>query len=493
MSSAVGTIITTGSFGATRKTDAYLIALAIPTMLVVILSLAPSLAAIPDLVRERSERGDGSAQILAATLVWGIALVVAPCLLLLVLARSLVVPLVAPGFEAGDRELTASLMLITVPAALCIAISNGLTAVLNARDRYVIAAVAPTIVNVAVGTVVIVFARQSGVVSWAIGYLVGSIVVLLVLLLATRAAGQRTWWAANFRHPAMLGLVATVVPFVALAGVGQVSQVVIRVVTSLLPGGAITALSIALTITNIPLGLSAYALGTTLVPAFARYLAEDPSQVQLLFVRGVRLLMVALAPVAALLVVLSHPLVRALFERGSFDARATTVTSEALQLYALSLLAQPFFVVAHRALLGARATHVLLILGVAETTALAVLTFALGSAFGHVGVAAGYSTSIAISAALLTAASARYFGRPDIGRSLVFGAVTIGLAMVASLAAVLVLTVVPSNTDRVAEFSVTVAAGVVGIGTYVALLWFVPLPAIRELRMLMAGRMSRPA
>jgi putative peptidoglycan lipid II flippase len=492
VSSALVTIITTGSFGVSRQTDAYLVALAIPTMIVTILSLAPSLSAIAVLVQERAERGDRSEQILSSTLVWAIVGSVAPVLILLVLARQEAVGLIAPGFSDLDRGLTAGLMLLTAPAAFCNAIANGLGAILNARHRYAIAAMAPTIVNVVSGAV-IVLVRDAGVIAWAWGYLAGSVAALGVLMVTTALVGQRQWLVVALDHPALRGLFSTVLPFVLLTALSQVSAIVVRSITSLLPGGVITALNIALTITNIPLGLSAYALGTTLVPAFARYLAEDPSQVQILFRRAIRLLELALAPVVALTFVLAQPLIRVLFERGAFDAHATELTAEVLRIYVLSLLAQPFVVVAHRALLGGRATRTLLVVGVIETGSLAVLTFALSAGFAHEGVAAAYVLSVVVNAALLTVASVRAFHRADVLGSIAFAIATSALAAVGSAAAFAIVSLEPVSIGRIGGALWIVAAAAVGAAVYLALVWASPLSTIAELRGLLARRLSRPA
>jgi putative peptidoglycan lipid II flippase len=317
--------------------------------------------------------------------------------------------------------------------------------------------------------------RQAGVEAWALGYLVGCAVALAAVFAAAVRAGHRMWFAFSRHHPAVRGLVAAVTPFVALAAVSQLSTAGVRVITSLLPGGVITALNIGLTMTNIPLGLSAYALGTTLVPAFARSLSRDSAEVELLFSRSTRMLTLALSPIVALLFVTAQPVTRILFERGAFDAHATALTSDALRIYAISLIAQPFFVVAHRALLAAAATRLLLLLGVVEAGLLILTTIALSGPFGHVGVAAAYTLTVAIGATLLTTVSRRFFRRSDVAGSIAFAAAAASVAGAAAVVSAVILVAFPEPTDHLLDLGRVLFAWGAGTITYLVVVWFSPL------------------
>ena len=69
-----------------------------------------------------------------------------------------------------------------------------------------------------------------------------------------------------------------------------------------------------------------------------------PRAFQGLFERTYRLLAAVLIPVAVVLIALAGPIVQLLFQRGSFDARASQMTADALALYAVGLIVQPVLV-----------------------------------------------------------------------------------------------------------------------------------------------------
>lgn len=490
ISSAALTVLTTARFGATRETDAFLVALAIPTMVGTVLALAPAVAAIPALVRVRDARGPAAARRLEATLFWGVTLTVAASGALLLIAREPVIAALAPGFDTEARALTGQLLFLTVPAGVALAGSNALTAILNANDRYALPAAAQMIVNAGVASVIIAMA-DLGVEAWAVGYLVGTVIAFATLVGAMLSMGQRLSFSLPFADRAdSRAVLATVAPFVVLAAIAQASGAVTRMITSLLPGGVITALGIAQTLTNIPLGLSGYALGTTLVTAFAASTVARPEIVQLLFTRAIRILELLLAPVAGLMLVFSEPLVRALFERGAFTAESTALTAGALRIFALSLLAQPFMVVAHRALLGAQLTVALLVLGGIETAMLALLTLSFAAKFGHLGVAAAYSCSVLINAILLTIYTNSRFRRRDVPGAIGF---TVAAAVMSAAAVAVGHTVYRAVTapERVLDAAALGLGGLSAILVYVAAVLILPTWARSELRSLRLTRASR--
>ena len=490
-SAGVVAVAATNAFGATRQTDAYVFALALPLFVVAVVALAPSVAAIPIIARA-AQRGENlEAQELSDALLWIVIFTSLSCSILLLIARTPIIDAVAVGFDGATRALVSELLPLTVLGALFLAISNALTANLNAHQRFAFAAAAPAIVS-AITTATIISFHDHGVVAWAWGYLCGNVVAGSVLLFRAGVAGLLPSVVRIPRPEIVRDLATVVTPFAAVVLVTQLVGLVVRGFSSTLPAGVLTALGIALTVANIPLGLSAHALGTTLIPAFTQGLRFDPAAA-VLFRQAVLVLNVLLAPIAFTFVLLPEPIVRALFERGSFGPEATRITAEALRIYALGLLVQPFFVVAHRALLAARRTGLLLSAGLVEQTALVGLTVILIRPLGHVGVALAATLAVGISAVLLVILARGSLGSRDVGSSVRLALVIDAMALAGSAIALPALSLFVPTTAWL-ELPRVAAACALGAATYGALLWVVPSPALAELRHAVAAylRRSRP-
>src|SRR5437870_1879947 len=105
-SSAAVTVAATAFFGANRSTDAFITALAIPLSVMAITTLAPSIAAIPVLIRVGNNEGEQAYRLLARTLLWSTAGFMTIASVLVLLARDPLLYLLAPGFTESQRALT---------------------------------------------------------------------------------------------------------------------------------------------------------------------------------------------------------------------------------------------------------------------------------------------------------------------------------------------------------------------------------------------------
>src|SRR5699024_8575646 len=94
---------------------------------------------------------------------------------------------------------------------------------------------------------------------------------------------------------------------------------------------AISILGYADRLYQLPLGIIGIAIGTVLLPELSRHLSagrdREAAQSQ---DQSLLLSMLLSLPAAAALAALSVPIVRVLFERGEFDAFATTHVAQAL-------------------------------------------------------------------------------------------------------------------------------------------------------------------
>ncbi|UXN75531.1 polysaccharide biosynthesis C-terminal domain-containing protein [Devosia sp. A8/3-2] len=101
---------------------------------------------------------------------------------------------------------------------------------------------------------------------------------------------------------------------------------------------AISILSYADRLYQLPLGIIGIAIGTVLLPELSRHLsAGRNAEATKSRDQSLLLSMLLSMPAAAALAALSVPIVRVLFERGAFDASATVPVAEALVGYARGL------------------------------------------------------------------------------------------------------------------------------------------------------------
>jgi putative peptidoglycan lipid II flippase len=157
---------------------------------------------------------------------------------------------------------------------------------------------------------------------------------------------------------------------------------------AMLPAGSVSALVYANRFVSVVLTLLAGAISTAVTPYFSRMIAvEDWRGCRHTLKTWVRVTALVSAPIAVVLIVASHQLIRITFQHGVFGPRDTAVVTPVLAMYAIQI---PFFVasrVFYRFLVGMRRTDLIFYCGALNLVLDIVLNLLLMRWFGVAGIA----------------------------------------------------------------------------------------------------------
>jgi putative peptidoglycan lipid II flippase len=192
------------------------------------------------------------------------------------------------------------------------------------------------------------------------------------------------------------------VPGVLGAGVTQINLAVDVIIASFLVSGSVSYLYYADRVAQLPLGVIGAALGTALLPLLARHLrlGEKLSAHRALN-RGIELAVLLTLPCAAGLAVAAGPIIAALFQRGAFDAAASSASASALIAYAAGLPAFVLVKVFAPAFFARGDTSAPVRIGIVSVAVNLALNLAFMNVLGHVGVALATSIAAYVNAGLL--------------------------------------------------------------------------------------------
>jgi putative peptidoglycan lipid II flippase len=197
-------------------------------------------------------------------------------------------------------------------------------------------------------------------------------------------------------------LMRRILPVALGAGVYQISLLIDTVIASLLPSGSISYLFFADRVNQLPLGVVGVAVGTALLPLLSRQLrAGDTAAATASQNRALEFSLLLSLPAAAALMVIAHPVVTVLFERGEFGPTEAQATAAALAVYASGL---PAYVLVKALAPGYFArgdTATPVKISVLCLVVNLVLNLILMGPFLHVGIAAATSVSAWLNAVLL--------------------------------------------------------------------------------------------
>jgi putative peptidoglycan lipid II flippase len=375
-------------FGTTIAMDAFVAANRVPeTLYLVVAGGALASAFIPVFTGLLTE-GDRSGA-------WGLASQVANLILLVVsalsilaalLARPIVFQILVPRMPAEGQLLTVDLLRIMLISTVIFSVSGLLMGVLNARQHFLLPAVAPILYNLGIIGGALFLSPALGIHGVAVGVVAGAMLHLLVQLPGLRGQGASYTFGLGLENPAVRQVARLMGPRVLGLAVTQVNFWVNTNLASAFGEGAVSALEFAMRVMMLPLGVVAQAVGIAAFPTFAQLVAQGEFKtVRRTLASTLRGVLYLALPATAGLLLLRVPIIRALFQGGEFTAESTASVAWALAFFAVGLAGHAGLEIVVRAFYALHDTRTPVAVGSAAMALNVVLSIALSRLFAALG------------------------------------------------------------------------------------------------------------
>jgi putative peptidoglycan lipid II flippase len=392
-------------FGAGPELDAFYVAFRLPDLVLNLVAtgalaaaVVPALAGLVD-----GRAADRAGRTASALLTWG-GLAFAGFGLALALAAPLLVPLLAPGFDAPTRDLAVSLTREMAPAPLLLGLGSIVSGILNAHRRFGAATIGPIAYNVVTVACALLLSGSLGIRALTVGVVLGSAAHLLVQLPALGGIGLRIRPSLSLADPGLGRAVALLGPRALGLSTGQIQLIVVVALASTLPAGSVTAFMVAFTLFQVPVGILGVPVGTVALPEMSdEHARGDAGALGGLATSGLRLVLFLALPVAAVGVALAPEAVAILFGYGKFDAADVAMAAAAARILFLSLPAESVTALAGRALYATDRTRAVIVAALADFAVTAALAVLLVGSFGLDGLAAAFVAGAVAEASILVA------------------------------------------------------------------------------------------
>lgn len=262
------------------------------------------------------------------------------------IAMPAIVTILAPGFagDAGKIDLAVTLSRITFPFLLFISVVSFQSGILNSLGKFAAPAAAPIILNLTMIASAFAFMNTGPTPAHgiAMGVTLAGIIEIIWLRFFLRRLGvylkPQLQIINLIKNTEIKTLFRRIAPGVLGAGIYQINMVVDTILVSLVGTGAISWLYYANRLQQLPLGVVGAAISVALLPVLSQQLKanniEDARNTQ---DKAVEYGMIISFPAAIAIIILAHPIINILFERGKFSAHDTLMTAYAVMLYAASL------------------------------------------------------------------------------------------------------------------------------------------------------------
>lgn len=346
-------------FGAGFLYDAYVVAFRIPNVLRDLFAEGALSAAFVKVFTDyQINRSEAEAWKLAGLVLNALAVVLSVVCIVGILLSNQFINLIADGFSPEKAALATTLTQIMFPFILLVALAAVAMGVLNTKGVFGVPASASTVFNIAS----IVFglsiaywlsgggwldsndknavptsAAQWAIIGMSIGTLIGGAAQFLMQIPSLYRVGFRFSPFLSFTDEGVRRVMMLMAPAILGTSAVQINVLINTYFVSQIEG-AQGWLGYAFRLMQFPIGLFGVAIGTASVPVLSRMANEGKfDDFRRTLSSSLNLVFLLTLPSACGLIVLGEPIVRLIYERGKFDAAATTMTAWALAGYSIGL------------------------------------------------------------------------------------------------------------------------------------------------------------
>ena len=248
--------------------------------------------------------------------------------------------ILVPGFSAEQLTTTTLMMKILSISIFFLGMSSVTTGLLYFKNHFS----TPTLVRPFLGLATIIclvfLQRNYSVYTLAIGMALGSFFVFFSQI-TTLLFRDFNYKPSNvFQEPLLKDLFYASWPLLISSILYYSNKIITNTFASHLPQGSISVLNYAFTIASFPTLLFTGAIATAIFPHLNKKAIDaQTKQFKQTFITSIRWTLLTLIPITIVFVILNKQIITILFERGRFDALATTRTATALAYYSIGLIA----------------------------------------------------------------------------------------------------------------------------------------------------------
>jgi putative peptidoglycan lipid II flippase len=412
-------VIIARQFGLNESIDAFNVANNYPDLIVSLISAgALSFAFIPVLSEYKNLVGlKKSWQLFSQIANLVLLVTVGLSILIAIFAEQLVRASwgIAPGFNPSQQVLVVDLMRLNLLATIIFSVSAMFMASLHTHKHFLLPAIAPILYNAGQIFGAFVLAPTMGVYGLGIGVIIGSLLHLLIQIPALFKFEFSWLPILNFKDKYVQKVLSLMGPRIVTVFLINLIFVARDNLASRLEVGAVSALTYAYFIMQVPQTLIGTAIGTALLPTLSE-ITDKREQFEDTLARIIQVMIAICLIITVVLSIGLAELVRVVFNFSESQTNLLTLTTIA---YMIGLLGHCLLEVVSRGFYAKQDAKIPLVATILRAIIFIVLSLMMFDSLGVVGLALADSISVSIEVLLLYLLLGRNFpGIYKIGETL---------------------------------------------------------------------------
>lgn len=332
-------LVLASSYGVSMYSDAYLTAMNIPVVIFAIIGITLATVLIPLYFEVNNELGEINA-LKFTNNVFNIVIVL--CILLAIIGvvfTEQLVKIFAVGFEGETLNIAIHFTRITIMSIVFTGLSYIMTAYLQIKNNFTIPGLASVPKNIIIIVSIILSVKYNPyIMIW--GTLIGIATEFIFQLPFAIKSGYKYQLYINIKDKYIKKMSWLIGPVLIGVAVNQINTMVDRTLASTLVEGSISALNYANKLNGFVMALFITSVGAVIYPMLSKLSSEENKEkFTSSVVQSINSVILLVIPISIGAIVLATPIVKLLFQRGEFDARATSMTAIALIMYSIGMVA----------------------------------------------------------------------------------------------------------------------------------------------------------
>ena len=327
------------TYGTGVVSDAYLMALSIPTILFIgSFCVAIQNTFMPLFTETDKKKGRDEALKFASNVMNIIMLLSVVVIALGLIFTEPLVKVFAMGFEGERLALTVQFTKIILFSIGIVCITYIVKAYLEIHDNFLVTGLMPLPYNIAIiGSILL--SKHYGLNILAYGTVIAFLLQFLVLLPSAHKKGFKSKLTVNLKDENVKKMALLIVPVLVGASITQVNSLIDKNLASTIEG-AVSALNYGYKLNIFVMGMFVASITSVIYPLFSRLTSDNNiEKLKETLATSINSVILIVVPVSIGAFILSEPIVKLLFERGEFTSQDTVVTGQVLACYAIGMLA----------------------------------------------------------------------------------------------------------------------------------------------------------
>jgi putative peptidoglycan lipid II flippase len=328
-------------FGASKYTDAFFVAFAIPNLFRALFAEGALSSAFLPILAENKNKGSDYANTYMTKLLFYLFILVGFVTLTIIIFSRYFVIIFLPGYvNDQDTVIFASgILKIVMPYLIFISLSSIFAGFLNLLGSYFIPYSSTALLNISMIAGAYIGWKLNGNIFYlAYGVFVGGLLQFVLLFIYSYYFGYKMEFKkeidGNVKKTFLL-----IIPSIVGVGISQLNFTIGRIVASFLKEGSISYLYYANRLFQFPLGVFSIALSSVALAELSKLNTENTTERQYQLIdKSIAAIFLIILPATAGLIILSDEITKFIYQRNLFGAEDTKNTAEALIMYSIGLI-----------------------------------------------------------------------------------------------------------------------------------------------------------